>query len=203
MCWCPRKTSLAGAAILFAVSMVGAKLIMAAGKTCRWPEYGVVWPRCIKFPYAPSVEISFLCVELNDPQRLTTSYDLLNGINATSSTSRRRRRRRETTPDKMYIETAVFADYMLYKALVGKTLLHDHDAFVKYVLAIVNTVGTKFSIIKSIFPLVSLAPPGPTDLQWGIPRSLRADRPSPLGDSPKWKLTLLLGGSGQVPVGLL
>ncbi|OQV20166.1 A disintegrin and metalloproteinase with thrombospondin motifs 16 [Hypsibius exemplaris] len=78
--------------------------------------------------------------ELNVPQRLVSGEDqpLMTDWNATPMSSRRHRR--EAIPDKLYIETAVFADYMLYKTLVGKTLLHDHDAFVKYILAIVNTV---------------------------------------------------------------
>lgn len=110
-----------------------------------WSYHMQLSGRIWSYHIARHLHCSDLFAELSLPQQMTAAGEQLSGgvINATatsSTASRRRRGRREISPDKMYIETAVFADYMLYKALVGKTLLQDHDAFVKYVLAIVNTV---------------------------------------------------------------
>ncbi|XP_055329340.1 A disintegrin and metalloproteinase with thrombospondin motifs 18-like [Paramacrobiotus metropolitanus] len=75
--------------------------------------------------------------ELNKPQKLVAGTTYAHEPVLLQSS---RNRRSDPVVDKLYIETAVFADYMLYRTLVGRTLLADHDAFVKYVLAIVNTV---------------------------------------------------------------
>ncbi|GAV02360.1 hypothetical protein RvY_12936 [Ramazzottius varieornatus] len=86
----------------------------------------------------PKNDTETFCGSESIQQKLKVESEILNkALNSTRSVYRHQR---QATPDKLYIETAVFADFMLYKALIGKTFINDHDAFVKYVLAIVNTV---------------------------------------------------------------